>query len=154
MTPYPDWHRGSVSGVRSLALAMLAVAGLSACGAAGSTAAPTTSTAAAADDSGTTVSSSADDGQIMCEVKSASNGGSYWLLLTSATSHDWTACAGAHLQPANLDTIMSSGAGVDRRCIGYPGVGENALVGVYSSTSSADLADADDLCQSQGWTND
>lgn len=84
------------------------------------------------------------------------NGGSYYLLVTSATDHNFKACAGGALYKGTLDDLFNSGAGIDRRCI----LGSNAdlaafdaLVAVYSDAKKADLAAARTFCTANGGSN-
>jgi hypothetical protein len=87
----------------------------------------------------------------MCLV--SSNGGSFWLHIASAQTHNFAACAGAPLQLDDLDAIFDSGPNVDRRCVNSDAdiAAEEAVIGVYSSSSPADLAAAQDFCAMNGW---
>ncbi len=89
----------------------------------------------------------------MCLV--SVNGGSFWLHIASAEGHNFSACAGAPLQPDDLDKIFDSGPNVDRRCVSSDAdvAAEEAIIGVYSSSTPADLAAAHDFCSTNGWEN-
>jgi hypothetical protein len=89
----------------------------------------------------------------MCLV--SQNGGTFWLSITSAQAHNFTACGGAPLQADNLDAIFASGPNVDRRCLNSDAdiAAEEAVIGVYSSSNAADHAAARDFCTGNGWTN-
>jgi hypothetical protein len=88
----------------------------------------------------------------LCRVDDA--GASFYLSVTSATEHDFRACANATVIPGTLDDLFSL-PGVDRRCVlGIQAIAElHALVGVYSDTKAEDLAAARDYCRAYGGTN-
>ena len=89
----------------------------------------------------------------MCQANF--NGGTYWLSISSAVDHNYILCTGYQLQADNLDAIFASGPNVDRRCVSDNDYAssEGAVVGVYSSSSAADVAAARDFCAEAGWSN-
>jgi hypothetical protein len=108
-----------------------------------------------ASSAGTTPATSAApvsvDRQI-CRV--TGNGGTYYLLVTSATEHNFQACAGATPYAGTIDALLQL-PGMDRRCIlGDQYTAQNhAVVGVYSSKAAGDLAAARSFCSANGGTN-
>lgn len=91
--------------------------------------------------------------QMICQVDTGS--GAYYLLLTSASDHNFTACDGAAPYAGDIDTLLGAGLGVDRRCFL-----DNAFIAqfdasgaVYSDTKKIDLAAAHDYCAANGGTN-
>jgi hypothetical protein len=84
----------------------------------------------------------------------ADNGGSYYLLVTSATDHNFKACAGGTLYKGTIDDLFNTVPGLDRRCIlGTAATVEfDALVAAYSDTKKADLAAARAFCAANGGT--
>jgi hypothetical protein len=91
--------------------------------------------------------------QEICQV--IENGSTYYLLVTSATDHNFKACAGDKLFAGTLDDLFNSAAGMDRRCIlGNAATVEfDALVAAYSDTKKADMAAARAFCTANGGTN-
>jgi hypothetical protein len=83
------------------------------------------------------------------------DGGAYYLLVTSATDHNFTACLGAvqyDEDSGDIDKLLSDGTGIDRRCIlgTAATVRFDALVGVYSSPAAADMSAARAFCDAYG----
>jgi hypothetical protein len=90
--------------------------------------------------------------QRICRV--TSNGGAYYLLVTSATEHNFQACAGAAPYAGTLDDLFKV-PGMDRRCI-LPDqytARNHAIVGVYSDTVTGNLTAARSFCFANGGTN-
>lgn len=124
---------------------VLAVAALSACG----TASPVSTPAVKSTPTPTQEASTA--GQEICGVSGRS--GSYYLLVTSATDHNFKACDNAVQYTGTLDDLFKL-PGMDRRCIlgdAYTSAND-ALVAVYSDTKPDDLAAADAFCRANGGT--
>jgi hypothetical protein len=82
------------------------------------------------------------------------NGGTYYRLVTSATDHDFRACTGGTPYPGTLDDLFGV-PNMDRRCIlgDQATVEYNALVAVYSDTTTPNLAAARAYCKAHGGTN-
>lgn len=80
------------------------------------------------------------------------DGGSYYLLVTSATDHNFKACDGGAQYDGNVDKLLADGTGIDRRCIlGDAATARlDAIVGVYSSPAAADMAAATAFCNANG----
>jgi hypothetical protein len=85
----------------------------------------------------------------ICRV--TDNGGSYYLLVTSATYHNFQACDGATPYDGTMDKLLNLPK-MGRRCIlGDQYTADNhALVGVYSDTDSANMAAARRFCDANG----
>ena len=85
-----------------------------------------------------------------CKV---TNGGIYYLKVTSAQVHNFRACAGADPYPGTTDDLFTLPQ-MDRRCtlgLDYTSR-EGALVAVYSDTPPANLAAAKQFCDANGGT--
>lgn len=95
-----------------------------------------------------------DPGREICSF--VEGGGIYYLLVTSETAYNLSACDGGTRYPGTIDDLLLRGpSGMDRRCIlpdSYTAAHE-AIVGVYSDTRRADLAAARAFCQANGGTN-
>lgn len=78
------------------------------------------------------------------------NGGSFYLYVSSATAHNFAACAGGTRYGGTIDQLMSSG--VERRCtLGADhGTRNQAIVSVYSGAARADRAAARAFCSTNG----
>lgn len=117
---------------------------------ASSTAAPSSSDAAAS--AATQPDAAAMPDRELCKV--TDSGGTYYLSITSAAAHNFSACDGGDVvQPLNTD-VFSLDPKMDRRCMNpEPDVAsEQALIAVYSGTGQ-DLAAAMAYCTSRGWSN-
>lgn len=115
--------------------------------------ATTSPTAAAASPPATaSSSSSAQPGSDTCQL--TADGGHYFLTISSAAAHNFTACTSGVPVPGGLDAVFASGPGVDRRCAStsVQVAQDQALVAVYSSTRAADEAAARAYCTSHGMT--
>lgn len=98
----------------------------------------------------------------ICKV-TATDRGAYYLDITSAQGHNFTACGdGPEAFGSDIGRLLGQPR-MDRRCIlpvTEPATAgadtaptDEALVGVYSDTTRKDLADARDYCRSLGGTN-
>jgi hypothetical protein len=89
----------------------------------------------------------------ICKV--AYNGGTIYLYVTSATAHNFKACAGGTPYAGTIDQLLSSASGIDRRCIlGSDYTTQNkAAVAVYSDTARGDMKAAQRFCNANGGTN-
>lgn len=78
------------------------------------------------------------------------NGGNFYLYVTSATAHNFAACAGATRYRGTIEQLLSSGA--QRRCdLGSDHAARNqAIVSVYSAAARADRAAARAYCSTNG----
>jgi hypothetical protein len=77
--------------------------------------------------------------------------GTYYLLVTSALSHNFELCAGRPLYSGTIDTLLDQ-PNMDRCCIlpdQYTAV-HPALVGVYSDTKGGNLRAAQAYCDANG----
>lgn len=88
--------------------------------------------------------------QMICQLDV--DGGTFYLLLTSASDHNFSACKGATPYSGTIDQLLTANHGVDRRCFL-----NNAFIakwdasgGVYSDTKKADLAAERDYCSANG----
>jgi hypothetical protein len=85
----------------------------------------------------------------ICRV--TDGGGSYYLLVTSATYHNFQACDGATPYDGTMDKLLNLPK-MGRRCI----LGDrytadtHAVVEVYSDTNSANMAAARRFCDANG----
>jgi hypothetical protein len=113
-------------------------------------AAPTTAAAKPAPT--TPVASPSTPNTVICRFDV--NGGTYYLDVTSATEHNFSACDGGSMTNANLDDLFAI-PGVDRRCFlpNEATIEFHALVAVYSSNKAADLAVAKQFCDQYHGTN-
>jgi hypothetical protein len=86
----------------------------------------------------------------ICEF--ASNGGHYYLFVTSATDYDFSACNGGQAYSGTIQQLVTDGSGIDRRCIlGLDAtIKFDAIVGVYSSPARVDAAAAIAFCTANG----
>jgi hypothetical protein len=96
---------------------------------------------------------SIDPGREICSF--VANGGTYYLLVTSETDHNLSACASGVRYPGTLEDLFTVPPGMDRRCILGPAATAryDAIVGVYSTTKTADLAAARAYCKTNGGTD-
>jgi len=95
----------------------------------------------------------ADPDHRLCRL--TSDGGTYYVWITSATAHRFDACAGGTVDPRTVDDLLLGTPGMDRRCIlgdAYTQAHE-AIVGVYSDTKAANLAAARSFCAAGGGTD-
>lgn len=96
-------------------------------------------------------------GREICQVQ-ASDGGTYYLNVTSMGANDLSQCdAGTPLRTDTSELLKDPkyGPGVDRRCI-YDMTTDptvNAIVGVYSSSRDADRAAAQAICERHNGSN-
>lgn len=72
--------------------------------------------------------------------------GSYYVLVTSATAHDFSLCNGATTVPGTIDDLLTQ-PGMDRRCVITT---DTAIAGVYSDTRAGNLAAARGFCTDAG----
>ena len=82
-------------------------------------------------------------------------GGSYYLLVTSTTEHDFRACDGATGYNGTTDTLLAI-PGMSRMCVldSSSSVAQyHAIVAVYSDTSGSDEQVAQAFCTSNNGTN-
>jgi hypothetical protein len=80
------------------------------------------------------------------------NGGTIYLYVTSATAHNFKACAGGTPYTGSIDQLVSSGSGIDHRCdLGSDYTAQNnAAVAVYSDTAHGDMKAAQRFCSASG----
>jgi hypothetical protein len=80
------------------------------------------------------------------------HGGTFYLYVTSAAAHNFKACAGGVPYVGTIDQLLSSGSGMDRRCILDPehNAQNDASVAVYSDSMRADLSAARAFCHANG----
>ena len=82
-------------------------------------------------------------------------GGSYYLLVTSTTEHDFRACDGATPYSGTTDTLLTI-PGMGRTCVldSSTSVAQyHAVVAVYSDASGSDDQIAQAFCASNGGTS-
>lgn len=87
--------------------------------------------------------------------RAAGGKGTYYLLVTSQTEHDFRACTGGTSYNGTLDDLFKQ-PDMDRRCIvgSNDGLARNhALVAVYSDKGKSNLAAARAYCESEGGSN-
>ena len=89
----------------------------------------------------------------ICRV--AYSGGTIYLYVTSATAHNFKACDGGTPYAGTIDQLLSSGSGIDRRCIlGSDYTSQNrAALAVYSDTARGDMKAAQRFCNANGGTD-
>ncbi len=89
--------------------------------------------------------------QVVCQV---TDGGVYYLAVTSAADHNFSACAAGSPYPGTVYDLLGGVPGVDRRCILGDRYTEanRAIVAVYSDTKPEDLAAARAFCDANGGT--
>ena len=142
------------------AAGLLVTIGACACGAqAGANATvspPATSRSSAAAATAATPSETptTTDTQRLCRVDTE-GGGSYYLLVTSTTEHDFRACDGATAYSGTTDTLLTI-PGMARTCVlssSSSVVQYHATVAVYSDTSGSDQQVAQAFCASNNGTS-
>ncbi|MEV8510828.1 hypothetical protein [Dactylosporangium sp. NPDC051484] len=116
---------------------------------------PTTTTAAAPPPSPTTTTTQppAVKNRMICKV--TEGGGTYYRYVTSASEHNFSACADGTEVPGTIDDLLLGPGNINRRCIlGDTAIAMyHALVGVYSDTGTKNLAAARAYCDANGGTN-
>jgi hypothetical protein len=80
------------------------------------------------------------------------NGGTIYLYVTSATAHNFKACAGGTPYAGTIGQLVSSGSGIDHRCdLGSDYTAQNnAAVAVYSDTAHGNMKAAQRFCSASG----
>jgi hypothetical protein len=77
------------------------------------------------------------------------NGSTFYLYVTSAAAHNFKACAGGTPYSGTLGQLLSSGSGMDRRCVlDHAQTGANLTV--YSDTVHGDIKAAQAYCRANG----
>lgn len=102
----------------------------------------------------TPVRSAQPDWIKICKIDDGN--GTYYLNISSATAHNFTACGTPPaLYSGTIDDLLRL-PGMDRRCMsGNADVAqEQADIGVYSDTKQADLAAAKAFCSVKSWSNE
>lgn len=85
----------------------------------------------------------------MCKVTGDDGTGTYYVSLTSKTTHDFSACSSGQPIKLTLDGLFALPGHIDRRC--FLSVDTyHAIAAVYSSSSSADLRAAQQRCSEPG----
>jgi hypothetical protein len=84
----------------------------------------------------------------ICRV--TGNGSTYYLYVTSAAAHNFKACTGGTPYSGSLDQLLSSGFGMDRRCVVDSTAQTGATVAVYSDTAHGDIKAAQAYCRANG----
>ncbi len=116
---------------------------------------PTTASPTPAETPSTAPTSSAPSAATLssteiCQV--SYNGATIYLYVTSATAHNFKACAGGRTYAGTIDQLVSAGSGIDHRCdLGSAYTAQNnATVAVYSDTAHGDMKAAQRFCNASG----
>lgn len=83
----------------------------------------------------------------ICRV--TDSGSTIYLYVTSAT-HNFRACTGGTPYTGTLDQLLSSGSGIDRRCVVDGTAQTAATVAVYSDSMHGDMKAAQAFCRTNG----
>lgn len=148
--PEPSKNAKILGGVITLIIAVGCLIGGIALFSGGSKNTPSSSPAVVAT---TAAAENALPDRMICRMDAG--GGSFYLLIVSATAHDFSACAGSTPYNGTIDQLLNGTNGIDRRCfLGNSFIAQwHASGGVYSDKKKADLAAERDYCSANGGTN-